>query len=118
MLARWPKKNYEMGVGYQTYFQEPDEWLRTQIHTNGTRNWYNISDPELDTMLDEQRLILDVNERKEKVYEIQRYVMENLVNPIPLTTYYTKTPRQPYTKNVYPHASYGYGYLKDIWIDK
>lgn len=80
--------------------------------------WYNISDPELDKMLDEQRIILDVEERKKYVYEIQRYVLENLVNPIPQTTYYTRTPRQPYVRDLYPHASYGYGYLKDIWIDK
>jgi len=114
---RWPKKNYEIGVGYQTYFQEPDEWLRTQLHTNGARNWYNIGDTELDKMLDEQRLILDQDERKAYVHEIQRYVLNNLVNPIPLTTYYTKTPRQPHIRDSYPHASYGYGYLKDAWFD-
>ena len=115
---RWPNVDYDMGIGYQTYFQEPDEWLRTQLHTNGSRNWYNNSDPELDKMLDEQRTILDVEERKQYVYEIQRYVLENLMNPIPLTTYYTKTPRQPYVRDVYPHASYGYGYLKNVWLDK
>lgn len=115
---KWPNVDYDMGVGYQTYFQEPDEWLRTQLHTNGSRNWYNISDPELDKMLDEQRTILDVEERKKYVYDIQRYVLENVVNPIPITTYYTKTPIQPYVRDSYPHASYGYGYLKDIWLDK
>lgn len=57
---KWPNVDYDMGVGYQTYFQEPDEWLRTQLHTDGSRNWYNISDPELDKLLDEQRTILDV----------------------------------------------------------
>ncbi|MFL0506203.1 ABC transporter substrate-binding protein [Ureibacillus sp. 179-F W5.1 NHS] len=115
---RWPNVDYDMGVGYQTYFQEPDEWLRTQLHTNGARNWYNISDPELDKMLDEQRLILDVDQRREYVHDIQRYVLENLVNPIAISTYYTKTPRQPYIRDSYPHASYGYGYLKDVWLDK
>lgn len=115
---KWPNVDYDMGVGYQTYFQEPDEWLRTQLHTDGSRNWYNISDPELDKLLDEQRTILDVEKRKQYIYEIQRYVLENVVNPIPITTYYTKTPIQPYVRDSYPHASYGYGYLKDVWYDK
>lgn len=115
---RWPNVDYDMGIGYQTYFQEPDEWLRTQLHSNGSRNWYNISDPELDVMLDKQRNILDVDERKQYVHEIQRYVLENLMNPIPITTYYTETPIQPYVRDSYPHASYGYGYLKDVWLDK
>lgn len=115
---KWPNVDYDMGVGYQTYFQEPDEWLRTQLHTDGSRNWYNISDPELDKLLDEQRTILDVEKRKQYIYEIQRYVLENVVNPIPITTYYTKTPIQPYVRDSFPHASYGYGYLKDVWYDK
>jgi peptide/nickel transport system substrate-binding protein len=115
---RYPKVDYDMGVGYQTYFQEPDEWLRTQLHTKGARNWFNISNPELDKMLDEQRLIVDEKERKEKVHEIQRYVMKNIVNPIPLTTYYVKSPQQPYVKDWYPHSSYGYIHMKNVWLDK
>lgn len=115
---RWPNVDYDIGVGYQTWFQEPDEWLHTQLHSQGTRNWFNISDPELDKMLDEQRLIYDEAERKEKVYDIQRYVLENVVNPIPVTTYYVKSPKQPYVKGWEPHASYGNIHMKDVWLDK
>ncbi|MFD1848763.1 ABC transporter substrate-binding protein [Oceanobacillus bengalensis] len=115
---KWPNVDYDIGVGYQTYFQEPDEWLRTQMHSEGTRNWFNISDPELDVMLDEQRMIIDEDERREMVYDIQRYVLENVVNPIPVSTYYVQSPQQPYVKNWEPHSSYGYIHMKDVWLDR
>ena len=69
-------------------------------------------------MLNEQRIILDEEERKQKVYEIQRYVLEKVVNPIPLVTNSVFSPRHPYVKNYHPHASYGNIHMKDIWLDK
>lgn len=115
---RWPNVDYDIGVGYQTYFQEPDEWLYTQMHSEGAKNWYNISDSELDEMLEEQRIIDDVDERREKVHEIQRYALENVLNPIPVTTYYVQSPQQPYVKGWDAHASYGYIHMKNVWLDK
>lgn len=115
---KWPNLEYDMAVGWQTYFQEPDEWLRSQLHTQGPKNWFGISDPELDKMLDQQRLILDQNERKEYVHEIQRYVLENVVNPIPTVTHYLDSAYQPWVRGASPHASYGNLHLKHIWLDK
>lgn len=115
---RYPKKEYDLVVTYQTYFQEADEWLRTQLLSDSTRNWFGVNDPELDKMLNEQRIILDEEERKQKVYEIQRYVLEKVVNPIPLVTNSVFSPRHPYVKNYHPHASYGNIHMKDIWLDK
>lgn len=115
---RWPKMDYDMGLGYQSYLQEADEWLYGQFHTNGAHNWFGTSDPDLDEMLEEQRRILDENERKAKVHDIQRYILEEVVNPIQLVTQYVSTPRKPYVMDVYPHASYGNIHLKDIWLDK
>src|SRR5690606_11700860 len=89
---RFPNKDYDMVVTFQTYLQEPDEWLYGQYHTKGSKNWYGISNPELDQMLEEQRRILDVDERTEKVHEIQRYAMENVMNPMPLITHITQSP--------------------------
>lgn len=115
---KYPSKQYDMVVTYQTYFQEADEWLRTQLRTGSPRNWFGVSDPELDKMLDEQRVMLNEEERIEKVHDIQRYLLENVVNPIPLVTNNVYSPRHPYVKNYHPHASYGSIHMKDIWLDK
>lgn len=115
---RYPNKDYDMVVTYQTYFQEADEWLRTQLRSDSSRNWFGVNDPELDQMLDEQRVILNEEERKQKVYDIQRYILEEVVNPIPLVTNSVFSPRHPHVKNYHPHASYGNIHMKDIWLDK
>ena len=43
----------------------------------GSRNYGDYGSAELDAMLDEQRGIYDQEERREKVYEIQRYIINN-----------------------------------------
>lgn len=115
---RYPNKDYDIVVTYQTYFQEADEWLRTQLLSDSSRNWFGVNDPELDKMLNEQRVLLNEEERKMRVHDIQRYVLENVVNPIPLVTNSVYSPRHPYVKNYHPHASYGNIHMKDIWLDK
>lgn len=115
---RYPNKDYEMGTGIQSYLQEADRWLTEQFHTDGSKNWFGINDPELNKMLEDQRTTLDENERKEKVYNIQRYVLENIVNPIPVVSQYTTSLRKPYIQNWNPHASYGHIHMKDVWLDE
>nr|WP_242035312.1 ABC transporter substrate-binding protein [Mesobacillus harenae] len=115
---KWPKLDYDIGVGFQSYLQEPDEWLYGQLHSKGAKNWYGINDPELDKMLEEQRTILDEAERIKKVRDIQIYALENVVNPIPITTHITRSPVQAYLKNWHTHASYGNIHMKDVWLDK
>src|SRR5699024_25155 len=80
---RWPNLDYDIGVGHPTLYQEADGWLSLQFRTGGAKNWFGISDPELDEMLDDQRLIFDEEERQAKVHDIQRYILEEIVNPIP-----------------------------------
>lgn len=48
----------------------------------------------------------------------QRYVLENVVNPIPAVSQYTTSLRKPYVKNWEPHAFYGHIHMKDVWLDK
>jgi peptide/nickel transport system substrate-binding protein len=115
--SRWPDGEFDLQFGPQTPFLEPDEWLRTQMQTDAARNWYNISDPQLDAMLDEQLTILDRDERAEKIKEIQRYALENVMNPIPTWTYLTQWSYAPEFRNFYRHASYGFPGIERAWLD-
>jgi peptide/nickel transport system substrate-binding protein len=116
--SRWPNTQFEMGFGPNQQMLEPDEWLRSVLHTDGQRNWYNISDPTLDRMLEEQAGILDPDERLEAVHEIQRYALKNVVAPIPTVSPVSPQMWQPWLKNYWPRIMYGYTWLKDAWIDK
>jgi peptide/nickel transport system substrate-binding protein len=116
-IQGWVGKKFDILITFNHFFQEPDEWLYSQYKTGAFMNSSGISDPKLDEMLEEQRTILDREKRKEKIYEIQRYILENVVTSVAVTPI-GQTLYQPYVKDVYPHASYGGGYFKDIWFDK
>ncbi len=114
--SRWPDVEYDLQFGPQTPFLEPDEWLRLQMRTDGARNWYNLSDPELDVLIDEQLSIVDADERAEKIREIQRYALENVLNPIPVWTYFSQWSYAPEVQNFYRHGSYGFAGIERVWL--
>jgi peptide/nickel transport system substrate-binding protein len=116
--SRWPNLDYDIGVGPQTPFLEVDEWLRGQFHTEGARNWWGVSDPELDAKLEEQLTILDQDERIDFNQDVQRYILEEVMNPVPLLAPDGRTPRQPWVKGWNNVTSYGYPWFFQVWIDR
>ncbi|TCP46807.1 peptide/nickel transport system substrate-binding protein [Tamaricihabitans halophyticus] len=112
----WAKKNYEMGFGLQTPMLSSDEFLSTEWHSEGARNWYGIADPKLDRMIDEQRPMLDADEREQAIHEIQRYIVKNVSNPITLYLYEQQALYAPYTGGAYPHPDYGTRHLADVFL--
>ncbi len=114
--SRWPDVEYDIQFGPQTPFLEPDEWLRLQMRSDGARNWYNINDPELDALLDAQLSIVDPDERAEAIRDIQRYALENVMNPIPVWTYFSQWNFSPRIQNFYRHGSYGYAGIERVWL--
>jgi len=116
--SRWPDKEYDMQLGPQTPFVEPDEWLRGQYGTNGGRNWYNNSDPVLDALLDEQLTLIDPDARKAKITEIQLYIAENMLAPIPIWNQLTDMQLGPDVRNLWRHQTYGMAGSQYIWLDR
>lgn len=115
---RWPMVDYEVGVGLQTPFQEPDEWLYSQYHTDGSRNWWNISDPELDAMVEEQRTILDPDERIDQIKDTQRWMMENLLNPLQIWGYDTEVIVGPAVNGYHTQPQYGFNHYAYLWLEE
>jgi len=114
--SRWPDQEYDIQFGPQTPFLEPDEWLRLQMGTGAARNWFGVSDPVLDELLAEQLTIVDVDERAEKIKEIQRYALENVMSPIPVWTTLSQWTYSPRLTSFYRHGSYGYANIERAWL--
>jgi len=114
--SRWPDQEYDIQFGPQTPFLEPDEWLRLQMGSDGARNWFGVSDPELDALLAEQLTIVDVDERAEKIKEIQRYALENVMDPIPVWTTLSQWTYSARLTAFYRHGSYGYANIEQAWL--
>ena len=116
--SRWPQQQYDIIVGLQTPFTEADEWLRAQHESGASRNWFGIADPELDEMLQAQLALTDEEERIEAVHEIQRYIAENVMNPIPVWDYNTNVFAGPRVCDYFPDPLYGFYEFKDIWLEQ
>ena len=116
--TRLPQGQFQMVVGVQTQFTEPDEWLRAQHHSESSRNWFGIADPELDVMLEEQLTMLDPEERVEAVHEIQRYIIDEVMNPVPLWVYLSLIMVSDRVQNWHPQPGYARYEYRHIWLDQ
>jgi peptide/nickel transport system substrate-binding protein len=109
-------KNYEMGFGLQTPMLAADEYLSSEWLSTGARNWYGIADPQLDRMITEQRGMLDRAARLQALLDTQRYIVENVSNPVPLYVYDSQSILAPYVHDVFPHPDYGTRHQADMWL--
>ncbi len=72
---------------------EPDlDWMRLRFKTGAPSNYYNLSDPELDKLLEEQAVTIDQAKRKEIGCKIQKRIAEL----VPLITLYYPVIISPY----------------------
>ncbi|HNT02974.1 MAG TPA: glutathione ABC transporter substrate-binding protein [Bacillota bacterium] len=67
-----------MLMGKGSPASDPDFDLTNYFTTDGTNNWYFISDPKIDELTDKQRATMDLNERYEVLQELQEKVQEEL----------------------------------------
>ncbi|HYH31135.1 MAG TPA: ABC transporter substrate-binding protein [Pseudonocardia sp.] len=109
-------QNYEMGYGLQTPMLSADQYLSSEWASDGPRNWYGISDPVLDQMIAEQRGELDRAAREQQLHEIQRYIIENVSNPVPLYVYDSISIYASYVHDAWPHPDYGTRHQARMWL--
>ena len=110
-------KDYDIGWGLSTAFLTADEWLQALYMSDGPRNWFGTNDPKLDQMITEQRSTLDKNEREQKLLEINRYILENVLSPFMGIQYSSLLTQHPWVHNLYLHPAYSRSYLTDVWLD-
>ena len=96
-----------------------DPWFQELFADRvGGRNYGKFSDPKLDAMIDKQRSIFDVSERKTAVKDILRYMMDNS----PYTAWAGRellSLESPKVHNWAPEGistTWGYNY-ELVWVD-
>lgn len=97
---------------------EPDAWFRFHYRSDGSLNFAHYSDPALDTMIDRQRTIINVDERKKAIKDILRYMIDNNPN-VNVCGRYSANGAANKVKGWQPEGGstvFGNQY-KDIWIE-
>jgi peptide/nickel transport system substrate-binding protein len=99
-------------------WMEPDDYLYPYFHSTGPRNSFNLSDPTLDRMLEEQRREFDLERRQQLVYDIQHYLLDKVVARPDWVSDTYRGMRWPYVKNRWYSAWYGDTFQQaDTWLD-
>jgi len=113
------KKDLVMTFNFDNGWNDLDDYVYPYFHTDGPKNSFMLSDPELDQMLEAERAELDSERRRELGLEIQDYLLENVVAmPVWVSTLNTNT-EWPYYKNIWRTPWFDEGFHRgDYWFDK
>ncbi|MFN8557835.1 MAG: ABC transporter substrate-binding protein [Dehalococcoidia bacterium] len=108
----------EFAFGPLTPLVAMDDWLWGMHHTQSVTNKAHSNFPDIDALLDKQRGLYNVEERKKVVAEAQRAVAKQVMYIFAPAAYITWA-QQPYVKNFRNKSGYNAGaVLRNVWIDK
>ncbi|WP_019170332.1 ABC transporter substrate-binding protein [Pseudaminobacter salicylatoxidans] len=99
-------------------FAEANEYFTTHFLKDGNRNYTGIDDPVLADMIRDQQGIVDEAARQQKVWEIQRYIYENVQNPLPIWAAVLLHPAQARVEGWHPMLTQGFPSLPEVWVTK
>jgi peptide/nickel transport system substrate-binding protein len=96
---------------------DPDQVFRSYYFTNGSNNFGKFSDPAFDQLLDRQRAIFDVAQRKAALKEAIKYLIDNA----PYTTFGSRDQPNAWSNRVQdfspePIRVPGHQY-ENVWLD-
>jgi peptide/nickel transport system substrate-binding protein len=118
MATTFAGKYDGMAIGPIAIAWEPDSALYGMYAPDYPRNSGHINDPELLSMLNEQRRTPDLTARRKLIFDIQRRIAEQQYYVFTISLTYTCS-WQPYVKNYAPNLSFDYGgRVAALWLDK
>lgn len=99
------------------YMGDPDEQLWEMFHPTGSKNFSKVNDPEITSLLEKQRAILDTKERKVVVDQLQRTLtVKNYYVYLPAFTELSSW--QPWVAGYRSHVGYDTGnQFRNVWVD-
>ena len=98
---------------------EPHDFLFSMYHPKGTRNHAGVNDDKLTAMIEQQARTLDRATRKKQIYDIQRYLADQMYYPAGSTGILTAG-LTPAVRDFYPVSDYGRGgeVFPKLWVDR
>jgi ABC-type transport system substrate-binding protein len=104
--------------GYDNGANDLDDFLYPYFYSTGPKNSFMLADPQLDQMLDAQRVEFEEARRRELGYEIQRYVLDNVLARLEWVGDVALHARWPYWRNRKQQPWFGETFLLvNEWLD-
>jgi ABC-type transport system substrate-binding protein len=103
--------------GLETPFTEPHDYLFNMYHPQGTRNHAGVNDDKLTAMIEQQQRTLDRTQRKQQIFDIQRYLVDQMYY-VPGAINYRSYAYTPQIHDMFPVSDYGLGaeIVPKLWI--
>jgi ABC-type transport system substrate-binding protein len=120
-------KRFQLSTGAWAFSGDPDAALSGAFSTDGARNYFSYSDPDYEAMIAAERETLDLEERQEIVFTMQRKLLEDRpVSAFNAWFLFQDMGRQSYVKGLrlggLSHSGSNAGdqgyQLSHIWLDK
>jgi ABC-type transport system substrate-binding protein len=113
------EKSIVMALAFDNGWNDLDDWVYPYFHTGGPKNSFNLSDRELDRMLEAQREEFDFEERRQLGLEIQDYLLDKTLALLVWIAAVNSVTFWPYVRNVVNSPWYGNAFHRaDTWIDQ
>lgn len=110
--------NAPWAAGPDTGWVDLDDWVFPYFHSTGTKNSFPIRNPDLDALIEAQRVQLDEGQRREISFDIQRKLL-GINCGVNLVSEEVVALGWPYVKNFPLDAADGYQHrFADTWIDR
>jgi ABC-type transport system substrate-binding protein len=105
--------------GLETPFSDGHDYLFNMYHPNGTRNHAGVSDAKLTAMIEQEMKNLDNASRKQQIFDIQRYLADQMYYPPHAAPVYTAA-LQPNVRDFFPRSDFGLGaeVIPKVWLDQ
>jgi len=109
--APTPRPEGTLTVAVATFF-------RKRSYAGPMLNISHVNDPKLTAMVKEQRRIKDLEARKQLIFDIQRYAVEQQYYVYLMSIMFTGS-WQPYVQNYAPNPSFDYGSrAAALWLER
>ena len=112
------QKRGVFSFSYDNGFNDLDDWVYPYFHSKGPKNSFMLVDPALDQMLEGQRAEFDESRRQQLGYEIQRYLLDNVLARLDWAGGIALWAVWPYRRNRMVQPWFGETFLlADEWLD-
>ena len=105
--------------GLETPFSDAHDYLFNMYHPKGTRNHADVNDAKLTAMIEQQVKNLDNTSRKQQIFDIQRYLADQMYYPPHSAPMYTAA-LLPNVRDFFPRSDFGLGaeVIPKVWLDE
>jgi len=103
---------------YDNGYLDLDDWLYPYFYSTGIKNSFNLNDPKLDEMLDAQRAAFELEQRRQLGYDIQNYLLDNVLARLDWVAQVWRGCIWPYLRNYLPEPWFGFCFrIANYWLD-